>query len=120
MESNIVANETETPSASDETNGIMESNGTTINTEAPSTSVDETNEIMVLDSVQNTNPVIPVISNQRKVFMTSGFNDYNDKLRLDRQVKKLGGISKCMEDMYVSDFTHVIVPSKFISVSGSD
>ena len=116
MESNVVANENpETPSTSDETNGIMEFNGAANNTEIPSTSVDETNEIMVLDVTENeteapsTSAMMKEDSkHQRKVFLASGFNDHNHKFRLDRQVKKLGGVSKIMEDMYVSDFTHVI------------
>ena len=115
MDSNVTNETQESQSTSDETNGlVMESNGT----EIPSSSVDETNEeIIVLDSTDNETEV-PSTSRmmkedskrQRRVFIMSGFQDQNIKFRLDRQVKRLGGISKYMEDMYVNDFTHVIVP----------
>ena len=115
MDSNVINVTQESPSTSDETNGlVMESNGT----EIPSSSVDETNEeIIVLDSTDNETEV-PSTSRmmkedskrQRRVFIMSGFQDVNIKFELDRKVKRLGGISKYMEDMYVNDFTHVIVP----------
>ena len=115
MDSNVTNKIQESPSTSDETNGVvMESNGA----EIPSSSVDETNEeIIVLDSTDNETEV-PSTSRmmkedskrQRRVFIMSGFQDVNIKFELDRKVKRLGGISKYMEDMYVNDFTHVIVP----------
>ena len=115
MDSNVTNEIQESPSTSDETNGVvMESNGA----EIPSSSVDETNEeIIVLDSTDNETEV-PSTSRmmkedskrQRRVFIMSGFQDVNIKFELDRKVKRLGGISKYMEDMYVNDFTHVIVP----------
>ena len=115
MDSNVTNETQESLSTSDETNGlVMESNGA----EIPSSSVDETNEeIIVLDSTDNEIEV-PSTSRmmkedskrQRRVFIMSGFQDVNIKFELDRKVKRLGGISKYMEDMYVNDFTHVIVP----------
>ena len=115
MDSNVTNEIQESPSTSDETNGVvMESNGA----EIPSSSVDETNEeIIVLDSTDNETEV-PSTSRkmnedskrQRRVFIMSGFQDQDIKFELDRKVKRLGGISKYMEDMYVNDFTHVIVP----------
>ena len=50
----------------------------------------------------------------KKVFLFSFVNEltWEGKSRLDKGIKKLGGISKLNEDMYVSDATHILVPDK--------
>lgn len=47
---------------------------------------------------------------QRKIFLYSCNFTMQEKDMLEKKIQKLGGISYTMEDMYVSESTHVIVP----------
>ena len=50
---------------------------------------------------------------QRKIFLYSCNFTMLEKETLEKKIQKLGGISHTMEDMYVSESTHVIVPDSW-------
>ena len=47
---------------------------------------------------------------KEKVFLFAFNMPQDEKEKLDKIVRKLGGISRVHEDMYVSDATHVVIP----------
>ena len=52
-------------------------------------------------------------NDKKKVFLMSGFSNFLEKDTLDMKIRRLGGICRLMETMYISEATHVIVPNSW-------
>ena len=56
------------------------------------------------------------VNENRKVFLYSCFQSTEKKERLDKKVRRLGGVSKLMDDMYVPEVSLISIFRFFLDI----